>query len=107
MLFDERNLANVVYRLNGGAEMFYREASIKEDEMVIHYANQKLENKNVNNPNKYSTFEYDLIKDKRFTKRQFSLHLPITLNFKGAGNGYINTDVRLALKNSEKNMLSA
>lgn len=31
MLFDERNLEDVVYRLNGEAEMFYRPASIKYD----------------------------------------------------------------------------
>lgn len=32
MLFDERNLSNVVYKLNGEAEMFYREASINDKE---------------------------------------------------------------------------
>ena len=31
MLFDERNLTDVVYQLNGGAELFYRERSIKYD----------------------------------------------------------------------------
>lgn len=31
MLFDERNLEDVVYKLNGEAEMFYRPASIKYD----------------------------------------------------------------------------
>lgn len=30
MLFDERNLKDVVYQINGGAEMFYRPASIEE-----------------------------------------------------------------------------
>lgn len=103
MLFDEKNLKNVVYQLNGGAEMFYREASIKKEDWVVHDANQPIKNKNPNNSKKSSTFSYDLIKDKRFTKRQFSLHLPITMNFKAEGMNYINNDVRLALKNSEKN----
>lgn len=40
MLFDERNLADVVYRLQGGAEMFYRPASIDEDDIIIHEANK-------------------------------------------------------------------
>lgn len=103
MLFDEKNLKDVVYQLNGGAEMFYREASIKKDERIIHYAHEELENKNKLNSKKYSSFEYDIIKDKRYTKDQFSLHLSITLNFKAAGNNYINTDVRAAIKNTENN----
>lgn len=103
MLFDERNLADVVYQLNGGAEMFYREASINKDEMIVHKANEPIQNKNAENIKKNSTFEYDIIKDKRYTKRQFSLHLPITLNFKAKGNEYLNNDVRFALKNSSNN----
>lgn len=103
MLFDERNLRDVVYQLNGGAEMFYREASISEKEKITHPANQALKNKNPDNAKKTSTFEYELIKDKRFTKRQFSLHVPITLNFKAPGKNFINNDVRLAIKRSEEN----
>lgn len=47
MLFDERNLSNVVYKLNGEAEMFYREASINDKEKITHQANQPIENKNL------------------------------------------------------------
>ena len=79
MLFDEENLKDVVYQLNGGAEMFYREASIKDDEKTVHYANQPIKNKNIDNDKKESVFAYDIIKDKRYTKRQFSLHIPITI----------------------------
>lgn len=103
MLFDERNLSDVVYQLNGGAEMFYREASIKENERIIHKAEEPIKNKNADNPKASSVFTYDIIKDKRYTKRQFSLHLPITLNFKANGNNIINNDVRSALKNAENN----
>lgn len=103
MLFDEINLSDVVYQLNGGAEMFYREASIGKEEMTVHKSNEPIQNKNTDNPKKTSTFKYDIIKDKRYTKRQFSVHLPITLNFKAKGNNYINNDVRLALKNTDNN----
>lgn len=103
MLFDERNLADIVYQLNGGAEMFYREASIFEDEMIVHKANEPIKNKNVDNPKTHSTFNYDIIKDERYTKRQFLLHLPITLNFKAKGNKYLNEYVRYALKNTDDN----
>lgn len=103
MLFDERNLSNVVYKLNGEAEMFYREASIGDKEKITHYANQPIENKNPDNEKKESTFEYDIIKDKRFTKRQFSLHVPITINFKAHGQEFLNYDVRKAVKYKDDN----
>ncbi len=103
MLFNEDNLKNVVYQLNGGAEMFYREASIRKNERVIHPANQPVKNKNISNSKKESVFEYDIVKDKRYTKRQFSLHLPITLNFKADGKAYLNNDVRKVLKDSPDN----
>ena len=103
MLFDERNLADVVYQLNGGAEMFYREASINEKEKIVHPANIPLNMKSLGHEEEVRTFPYELVKDKRFTKRQFSLHLPITLNFKAPGKNFINNDVRLAVKNSEEN----
>lgn len=103
MLFDERNLSNVVYKLNGEAEMFYREASINDKEKITHYANQPIENKNPDNEKKESVFEYDIIKDKRFTKRQFSLHVPITINFKAHGQEFLNYDVRKAVKYKDDN----
>lgn len=102
MLFDERNLENVVYKLSGGAEMFYRKPSLKETETDTHDPNEPLKNKNPDNPKKYSTFPYTLIKDKRFTKRQFSLHIPIQLNFKASNTTNINMDVREALKSADK-----
>ncbi len=102
-LFEAENLSDVVYKLDGGAEMFYRKPSIKKCEKPTHPANVPIQNKNHNNPRKMSEFSYDLIKDKRFTERQFSLHLPITLNFKANGNEYINPLVRQALRKSDNN----
>lgn len=103
MLFDERNLSNVVYKLNGEAEMFYREASINGKEKITHHANQPIKNKNPDNEKKESVFEYDIIKDKRFTKRQFSLHMSITINFKAHGQEFLNYDVRKAVKYKDDN----
>lgn len=103
MLFDERNLSNVVYKLNGEAKMFYREASIGDKEKITHYANQPIKNKNPDNEKKESTFEYDIVKYKRFTKRQFSLHVPITINFKAHGQEFLNYDVRKAVKYKDDN----
>lgn len=103
MLFDKRNLSNVVYKLNGEAEMFYREASINDEEKITHYANQPIKNKSPDNEKKESVFEYDIVKDKRFTKRQFSLHVPITINFKAHGQEFLNYDVRKAVKYKDDN----
>ena len=102
MLFDERNLANVVYKLSGGAEMFYRKPSIDEAEKVVHPKNQPLKNKNPLNPKTTSKFEYDLIKDNRFTKPQYSIHIPIELNFKADGRQNINQIVLQSLKEAER-----
>ncbi len=92
MLFDERNLADVVYKLNGQAEVFFRKSSIR-CERPTHPANQSIDNKNVLNKKKQSVFTYDLIKDKRYTVDKFQFHVPITMNFKSAGNDNINQSV--------------
>ena len=99
-LFDEKNLSDVVFKLNGKAEMFFRKASINDSEKIVHPANQPIDNKNPYNSKSQSVFAYDLIKDKRFTKHQFSLHLPITLNFKAQDSDFINinNDIRRSLK---------
>lgn len=99
-LFDDENLKDVVYKLNGQAEVFYRKKSIEEDKRIIHKANKAINNKNPDANKKQSTFEYDLIKDKRFTLDKFQFHVPITLNFKSKGNDYINFDVLDYLKNN-------
>lgn len=100
MLFDERNLKNVIYALNGGAEMFYRPSSIQERDKIVHPANQPIKNKNPLNTKKESVFAYDIVKDRRFTKSQFSIHIPITMNFKEPSRTYnLNTTVRGLIKN--------
>lgn len=93
MLFDENNLKNVVYKLNGQAEVFYRKASIKPENAIVHKAHEAINNKNLLNPKKQSTFDYDIVKDKRFTVNKYQFHVPITLNFKANGTGNINLDV--------------
>lgn len=106
MLFDKRNLADVVYKLNGEAEMFYRKKSISEEEIIKHPANIAVENKNPLNPKKTSLFEYEIIKDRRFTADKFQLHVPITLNFKSEDRyTQMNYDIRKALVECEDNYI--
>ncbi len=98
-LFDEDNLKNVVYKLNGKAEMFYRKSSIKDVDKIIHPKNQPIKTKH---PDvfKTNTFPYDIVKDKRFTYDQFSLHVPITINYKAKDKRNINHDTLAYLQNN-------
>jgi hypothetical protein len=80
-LFDEQNLADVIYKLNGQAEIFFRKKSIEYSEEKLkkghHYDDEKkLKDK----------FAYPIIKDRRFAFDKFQFHVPITLNFKAKGN---------------------
>ncbi len=77
-LFDESNLANVVYKLNGQAEVFYRKKSIE-------YSDEKLK-KGHHYEELKDKFDYPIIKDRRFAFDKFQFHVPITLNFKAEGN---------------------
>lgn len=89
MLFDEKNLSDVVYKLNGEAEIFFRKSSLYT-EKPTHPANKPINNKNTLNKRAQSVFNYDLIKDKRYTVDKFQFHVPITMNFKSTGNDNIN-----------------
>ena len=100
MLFDERNLSDVVYKLNGEAEVFFRPASIENDERIIHKAGEEIKNKNLKRAQEKPTskFEYDIVKDRRYTKDKFMLHLPVTMNFGVDGTRRFNDVVNDALR---------
>ncbi len=91
-LFDDNNDGAI--RLNGGAEMFMRRASLNKKDVAVHKANQPIKNKNELNLKKTTTLPYDIYKDKRFTEDQYEVHIPITMN-KVPNNPYkINHMVR-------------
>ena len=92
LLFDQENLKDVVLKLNGQAEIFYRPASLKysdEQRQKGHHAEQ-LKDK----------FNYPILKDRRYSVDKFLFHCPITLNFKASGNPYLNQQVQAFLKNN-------
>jgi len=101
MLFDAKNLENVVYKLNGQAEVFFRKSSINETDKIVHPAQQPINNKNELNEKRQSVFNYELVKDRRFTVDKFQFHVPITLNFKSIGMNNINSTVNSYLKDSK------
>lgn len=99
MLFDEKNLKDVVYKLSGDAEVFYRKKSIKY-ERPTHPAKVTIKNKNNLNKKKESVFEYDLVKDKRYTVDKFMFHVPIVMNFKSKNKEDFNLLARQYLKSA-------
>lgn len=92
-LFDKANLADVVYKLNGQAEVFYRKRSLQKENTTVHKALQPIKNKNTQNEKSTSTFDYDIVKDRRYTVDKFHFHVPITINFKSSGRPNINEPV--------------
>lgn len=99
MLFDEKNLSNVIYKLNGQAELFFRRKSLDIEKTTIHKAHQPINNKNTLNDKRESIFDYDIIKNRRYTVDKFQLHVPITINFKATGDGRINNATLEAIHN--------
>ena len=88
------------FRLNGGAEVFFRKASIREEDIIRHKAGDVLRAKNPLNPRKTRDRNYDIIKDRRFTADRFLLNVPITLNANSPDFIMINDEARLAVKNA-------
>ncbi len=97
-LFDKAN--DGVIRLSGGAEMFFRKASLKKEEVAVHPANKPMQNKNPLNPNKTRTLTYTLWKDKRYTEDQYEIHIAISIN-KCADSRGLNLEVRKHLKEDD------
>lgn len=100
MLFDEHNLKDVVYKLNGQAEVFYRKRSLDVANTTIHHAHRPVVNKNKENESKSSIFDYDIIKNRRYTMDKFQFHVPISINFKATGRTDINEDVLDIIRNN-------
>ena len=101
LLFEQENLKDTVFKMNGEAEIFHRKASFEKK--ITHKKNEPIKNKNDLNPKKNSTFLYNLIKDRRFTEDKFFFHLPVTLNFKTRGTTpfKFNQDVLKFLKGNK------
>ncbi len=79
-VFEAQNLSHVRIKLNGQAEVFYRQHSL--DKTAVHKANTPVKRKTGQGE---SYFSYDIIKDRRYTQDKFFLHVPVTLNFKAPG----------------------
>ncbi len=89
-LFEEQNLKDVVIKLNGQAELFYRKAS-------LNYSKEKRE-KGHHYQELKSKFSYPIIKDKRYSEDKILFHCSITINFKSEGRDYISSDINDFLK---------
>ena len=96
-LFENENLRNVVLKLNGEAEMFFRKHSIKRKDRIIHEKNKGIPIKGGSKEGESSLFPYNIVKDKRYTQDRFFLHIPITLNHKATKVSRFNDAINQAV----------
>lgn len=93
ILFSEENRNGYPFRLNGGAEVFYRKSSLQYSDEIMqkghHYDDLK------------DKFNYPIIKDRRYTQNKYFLHVPITINANSQGLFSINNMVNDAIRRSE------
>jgi len=114
-LFSAQNLKDSVFKLNGEAELFFREKA--DSVSFIHKKGSVLVNKTFSNGTPIDTVfykkllrhfngldvdltpeevsllplvktkkaQFDLVKDKRYHEHKFFLHVPITINYKASG----------------------
>lgn len=97
-LFDEKNRRDIIYKLNGKAELFHRKKSIEYSQLIWdkgHHAG-KIRQK------------YPIIKDRRYAQDTYLFHVSIQCNFKAGAKkpDDFNREVRDSLKdNSEVNII--
>ncbi len=102
-LFSKENLTNKLFSLGGDGELFFREKSLPRK--VTHKKNHPIENKlhkdNIDvYTKKESEFNYDLIKNKRYTEDKLFLHVPIKINFYFNKKYDVSEDVFNIIKNN-------
>ena len=110
-IFCNENRAWKRFFINGGAKLFYRPGSL-DSNIITHPENIPILNKNRHRlkDKETSTFEYPLIKDKRYTKDKLLFHVPITINneadcelTKNQENGNIQEQLNKKILNKIKN----
>lgn len=116
-LFTEENRRDRKFKVCGGAQIYFRRASIPR--RVTHRKGDVLQNKNPDSANRTRVCPHDLIKDRKYTEDVFMLHLPVTMNNGDSLKGTsVNEAVReivkhdrsmnvLAIDRGERNLLHA
>lgn len=80
-LLSEENLRSNITRITGKGTLYFRPASIKKEDAVVHKKNRPMNNKRHINGKMTTTLNYTVTKDKRFTEKHFEIHIPIMLNY--------------------------
>lgn len=133
-LFSPDNLKDLVFKLNGGAELFWRKAAV--DKPVVHKTGEKMVNRRDKDGKtipegvhdelyKYvngraSTLsdaareyrdkiivkdvKHDIVKDKRFTQDKFLFHVPLTINPNVPGTRGFNERLNKCLADNMKDV---
>jgi len=102
MLFNPANFENgAIYKLNGGAEIFYRPAALDLKDTAIHVKGVPIQNKNPLNDKKESVFDYNIVKNNKSTKDIFILNCSIECNFSADENEPLNIKARKAIREND------
>ena len=96
-LFDQNNLDNVIYKLDGEAEAFFRPKVLK-DNKITHPKGLPVKCKSYKGE---KVFDYDLIKDKRYRTDKYYIHIPITINAKCDKSSKFNENVNSYIINNQ------
>lgn len=109
-MFSDENMETGAIRIKGGAQFFYREASIRPENRIIHRKGEVVANKNPNAYHDKHTMQFDIIKDRRFTEPKFMITIPLQLNplcpAPSRSTGfYHNISVQQAIRECEKNYI--
>lgn len=99
MLFAPENFQNgTVYKLNSGAQIYYRPAALRLKDTSIHVKNEPIPNKNPLNAKKESVFNYNIIKNRKATKDVFIFTCSIDCNFSAEKNEPLNLKAQKAIR---------
>lgn len=133
-LFSPENLSDLVLKLNGGAELFWRQASIVTP--TVHKTGEKMVNRRdadgetipesihdelyryVNGKEVtlseaarayrdkivVKDVKHDIVKDKRFTQDKFLFHMPFTINSNVSGEKKLNEKLNKCLTDNLKDV---
>lgn len=100
MLFDQRNLEDLVIKLNGGAAMFFRKKSIVR-ERPTHAAGEEILSKNPLTVTQKKVLRYDLMKDRRYMMDKFLFNFTVTINCNNKKPANINNMVNDYIRQAE------
>ncbi len=96
--FSEENQNKGLIKLNGESKVFFREKSIPNNEIIYHPANTPIKNKVDGGT---ALFNYDIIKNKRYTMDKFLFYTSVVFNPASPEEGKVSNIINYKIKDSD------